>query len=72
MEDLRKRIEELEAELEDCRQSYEDEKYRAEQYRDLFFEASELLKEMQYAELTDDDLARWAENVQWFLKHNTF
>lgn len=72
MEDLRKRIEELEAELEDCRQSYEEEKNRAEQYRDLFFEASELLKEMQYVELTDDDLERWTEDVQRFLKHNTF
>ena len=72
MEDLRKRIEELEAELEDCRQSYEDEKYRAEQYRDMFFEGLEYLKDIEYKELNSEELEEWSANVMRYIRNNRF
>lgn len=70
MEDLEKRIYELEEDLENCRLSYEEERHRASQYRDLLTEAVDYLKEMQYSVVKGDGLEELSNDIGRFIKYN--
>lgn len=70
MEDLEKRIYELEEDLENCRLSYDEERNRASQYWGLLTEAVDYLKAVQYLGLNENELDEWSNDVRCFIKYN--